>query len=224
MAFSRFLHHDPEYASLPLVVNEEELDERVTRLRNGDLSVVKDIVKSLMRLVMGVVRDSYSNDDEVIGEALLTLQESVINAATALHDNNIIPYVLKVVRMRLRDIELESWTSYSISARRLRERISKQQVIPQRNAISENDIQDDSLSDKHLKATRLRAKNLIDPHKDQAEFELRDSLEKIVRSHRQQAVVNLKMEDYTLKEISEILGISEATAMREIHDLRERYS
>ena len=229
MAFSGFLHRDPDYVSLPDVIDEELLDQRVTRLRNGDMTVVKDIVLSLMRVVMGVVRDFHCNDDEVIGEALLTLQESVIQAATALHDNNIKPYVLKTVRMRLKDIQSEGWTTYMISARRLRERLSKGQTIPQRHQISEEDFHADELTYdrenhmQHISTTRLRRRNLIDPRKDLQEFELREGLEQMVRSHRQKAVVNLKLQEYTLKEIAAELKISEATAMRELHDLRERF-
>jgi DNA-binding NarL/FixJ family response regulator len=229
MAFSGYLHRDPDYAALPSLIDEELLDERVTALRSGDQSVVNDIVTSMLRLVMGVVRDNYSNDDELIGVALLTLQESVIDASTALHDNNIIPYVLKKVRMRLKDTILEIKTSYSISARRIREKNAKGEKLPQRNTISEQDFHSsastyDALNhNQHFSSTRLRSKNLIDPQSGQEVFELRDSLEKMVRSHRQQTVIDLKLQEYTYKEISEKLAISEATAMREIHDLRERY-
>lgn len=220
MAFSSYLHRDPDYSSLPPRIDEELLDQRVTALRSGDKTVVKEIVTSLLRIVMSVVNEAHSNDDETIGVALLTLQESVLDAETALHDNNIVPYVLKTVRMRLKDLKLESGSSYSVSARRLREKLARGENLLRRNAISEADYPQDI---QPLNSTRVKAKNLIDPNSGQKVFELRDSLERMVRSHRQKAVIDLKLEEYTYKEISERLDISEATAMREIHDLRERY-
>jgi DNA-directed RNA polymerase specialized sigma24 family protein len=202
MTFSRYLHQDPDYASLPDRIDEDLLLTRVQALRSGDLSVVQDIVTSLMRIVMSAVRDMKSNNDELIGIALLTLQESVLNAVTALTDDNIIPYVLSVVRQRLKDGAIETGTSFTMSARRYREHQTKGQAPLKKPYYNEADY-------------------WVVPSSDMVD--IRDQLDSLVRSHRQKTIMDLKAQEYTYKEIADMLEIGEATALREIHDLRSRY-
>ena len=202
MAFSSYLHNDPDYRRVPDRIDEDLLLSRVRSLRSGDLSVVKPIVVSLLRLAVSCVAEFHSNNDELIGVGLLTLQESVVSAATALNNDDIVPYVTSTIRNRLKDCMIEEASQVRVPGRSHRYLRQKGKNPNLKSSSTEN-------------LTVQSQTSYIDTC---------DTLKNLVRSHRQEMVMNLRMQRYSFAEISEELSIGQATAIRELRDLEVRYN
>jgi len=202
--FHSDLSQSKDYCDLPERIDEDELERRVIALRAGDMSQVNPISMSLLRLVMSLVQNFAHprRTPDLIGTALLTLVESVTNAATQLNDNNIVPYVSVSVSMRLKDA------------------IGRDHVV----CVPPRQLR--RLRAKGIEVTVPITADVVDviAKPFRPSLECTEILSKIAQCRHEQILIELRSQQHSLAEIANVIGCSIGTVHRMKMDLRARFS
>ena len=202
--FHSDLSKSKDYYDLPERIDEEELEHRVIALRAGDMSQVNPISISLLRLVMSLVQNFAHprRTPDLIGTALLTLVETVTNAATKLDDNNILPYVAASINMRLKDA------------------IGKDHVV----CVPPRQLR--RLRAKGIKVTVPITADVVDviAKPFRPSLECTEIISKIAQCRHEQILIELRCQQHSLAEIANVIGCSIGSVYRMKKDLKERFS
>jgi len=217
-SFFSELQKDPTYSSLPDRIDEELLEQRVIALRQGDMTKVNEISVQLMRFVMSLVanRAHKRRTPDLIGVALLTLVETVKQAATSLEDNNILPYVSFTITRRLRDYITGDQT-VRIPPRTLRFKFKKGEVLKLPSAVySSADAPSNDEENAFFKPAIARP--------EEPSIECLEMLKKIVHNDREQLIIEMRAQRYELKEIAEKIGIGKSRVAQIKDELKVRFN
>lgn len=174
-----------------------ELIDLVHRLKTGDTNALKIIIEGHMRLCMQIVGRyltyfKYDLADDLVGEALLGLTETVHRAVTKLRDDYITPYIVASV--------------HSCLSRFLRE--NKTVRVPAR-------------SQRHYKIGQVIISELteesnikqLEPDIFDA-IEFYDLLDKACKTSVDREILRLRCKLFSDEEISKSIGLSRSTVAK----------
>lgn len=211
--------------NLPEKIPAEELEELVIKLRAGDSSVAPRIMQGHIRLacqIAGRYMWAYGRkSDDIICAAMLGIAQAVQWARERMHDNNIAPYITTTVHRHIADY-LEKDHLIPIPRSQFRKAIKEQKDIdfvplyfqfkPTMADMDNSVAHDDREYD--FEPGIIDFENALECEDFYAELELTDTERK---------VINLRIENYTMKEIGEHLGLSKMRISQLINGLQDKF-
>lgn len=216
------LRTDHGFVNSPRKLDEAELNDRVQRYRDGDLSQRDPLIEAHIRVAVQIAVAYPNHDDDVIGVALLALVNAVDQAREALTDNLITPYIKAVIRDRIVTAIASSRAVY-MPARTFRQKASQGHI--QRHGDNSPDISPvlasvyyiRDFSDADQKYTIPEAKP------ESVSLEFKEALELAIKSDIEARLIALRAEGYIYEDMEVILKMSKTHIARHINRVKERF-
>lgn len=211
--------------NLPDKVPEPLLSTMVARLRDGDMDVSHYIVMGHVRLAAQIVgrylwKHNHKTDD-LVSAAMFGICQAVKWAADGrMYDNRITPYIVQTIHRYIQEY-LEHDHIVPIPRKEFSKKMRNQEHAPYYYWLSAN-IDGDEENTEYISNDAWQT---YEPRVEDVgiEIEFNDLCEHMLLSDMERKIIDMRIEDYTLKEIGEKLGTSHQYIEQILHGLKERY-
>lgn len=208
-------------------IPELELDSMVTKLREGDRTMINPIIRGHYRLVMGILGTSVRSRQrqaDIEGAAFLALVETVNDCCphtdskgqyheSRLYDNNITYYITDMVKYAIKE-EYGNDHVMRMPPRTIRYKIAQGQkfedIVPGDGLAIATDKGDSSESSE----ASIIEDGFVMPffipiaRVEFPSLEFTDALTRCVENEMERAIVKLRSEGYTYEEVGKKVGLS----------------
>lgn len=220
--------------NLPAQIPEEELAKLVQQLKENRslLSVKNKIIEGHLRLGISIAARFASKSkfrvDDLVGEMLLCIVESVPRFCGGRgYDNNITPYLVSCIHSRLstfieedRTIHMPGRTvrHYTATGSNKLDKMPLQIYLAQGGTISTS--MDEYEGPENFKSPYILPET-IDDHSG---MEVLEILDKVTNNFIEKRVIKLRAEGLSYKEISPLVGYSQASISIMVQSIEERFN
>lgn len=233
-SFKTFLGDTLDYQESKQIA-PEILDDMVTRLREGDRSMINPIIKGHYRMVTAMLAESSrsrARAADIEGAAFLSLVEAVNDCCphidkkgvfqpSRLYDNNITYYITTTVKYAIKD-EYGNNHVLRMSPRTIRDRIAKgekfEDIVPGAGMDILDDMPDydngEGNDDSFVDRCKGRRGDFVMPFivlQAKPEFpcvEFTEAIKKCVENETERAIIRLRAEGYGYEDIGKKVGYS----------------
>lgn len=236
------IEQDPDYKAAPTNPDPALLESWVAAYRSGASTYRKLIISAHLHLTASIavnMAKRYSRlhiVDELVAEANLHLVQAVEDAPTALHDNNITPYITSTVRHRLHDF-ISRDRSVFMPGRTFRYKAAHGELVDSDNleattvgvigmtALIEADKVDRTSGDADGEFYHIHRPNYHVPEAppDDTSLEFEEAMTLAVVDDQERRIIDLRLEGYKYRDMESVLGLKRSRISEIVGKVKARF-